>query len=129
MIESEPTLSRLPGSTRRFAQHALAAGENRLELLLVELREERERVFNTVGMLLGMATLAALAGIAFTFMIVVLLWDQSRVWPIITLTFLYAGGAALIYSRIKRRLAAWETLPETLSLLRRDCAALAHRLK
>ncbi|MBX3730961.1 MAG: phage holin family protein [Verrucomicrobiae bacterium] len=129
MIDSEATDSNLGWTTLRLAQHALAAGGTQLELLMVELQEERERMFRAFALLLGVATLALLVGIAFTASVVVVLWPASRVWPLAILMVVYAGGSAVIYRRLQRLVTSWESLPETLGQLRRDGAALSRRLQ
>lgn len=129
MHTSQSKVTGLPGSTLRLTQHALAAGENRFELLLVELQEERERVFQTIGMTLALATLVLLAGVAFTLTVVVVFWDYSRVWPITALTLLYSVGGTMLYGLLQRQLRSWQTLPETFTQVRRDLAALSTRLQ
>lgn len=129
MRPSETNITGLPGSTRRLAQHALAAGENRFELLLVELQEERERVFQTIAMSLAVAALVLLAGVAFTILVVMVLWDYSRLWPITTLTLVYAVSGTTMYGVLQRQLRSWQTLPESFKQVRRDLAALSSRLQ
>ena len=129
MSEPDSSVTGLPSSTRRLAQHALAAGENRLELLLVELQEERERVFQAVGMTLAVGALILLAGVALTITVVVVLWDHSRVWPGVILTLLYASTGLALYRALQRQLREWQTLPETFNQLRRDFAAVSHGLQ
>lgn len=53
----------------------MAIGENRLELLLVEAQEERERIVHALLLLLGVAVFGLLAAAALTGAIVVWLWE------------------------------------------------------
>ena len=52
----------LEASPKRIAQRLLTIGENRLELFLVEVQEERERLLHAVLLLLGVAVFGFLAG-------------------------------------------------------------------
>ena len=75
----------------------MTIGENRLELLTVEVQEERERLLHAFLLALGVAAFGLLAGITLTAAIVVLLWAWSPVAVLLTLTGLYgaAGGLSL----------------------------------
>jgi len=64
----------LVDTSKRFARRLLAMGENRFELLMVEVQEERERLLRAILLALGVAALGLLAGMALTGAIVVLLW-------------------------------------------------------
>ncbi|MCW5558930.1 MAG: phage holin family protein [Verrucomicrobiae bacterium] len=128
MSDPETAVSGLPGSLRKLARHALATGENRLELLRVELQEERLRAFKSIGLSLAVAVLGLLAGISLTVTIVVLFWDYSRLWPILCLTGLYTGLAWVLFRSLRHQLQTWQTLPETFHQLRRDLEALTPRL-
>jgi len=129
MNEPETAVSGLPGSVRSLARHALAIGGNRLELLLVELQEERLRAFQGIGLALGIAVLGLLAGISLTVAVVVAFWEHSRLWPILALTALYAGLALALFRVLRRRLQTWQALPETFNQTRRDLEALTARLQ
>ncbi|MBN8249656.1 MAG: phage holin family protein [Verrucomicrobia bacterium] len=129
MNDPESPVSGLPGSMRSLARHALAAGENRLELLLVELQEERLRAFQGIGLSLAVAVLGLLAGISLTVAVVVVFWDHSRLWPILGLTVLYGGLALALARTLRRRLQTWQTLPETFNQIRRDLEAWTARLQ
>jgi hypothetical protein len=59
----------------------LTIGENRLELLTVEVQEEREHLLHAFLLGLGMAALGLLAAMTLTAAIVVLLWLLTRGRP------------------------------------------------
>jgi uncharacterized membrane protein YqjE len=103
-------------------------GENRLELLMVEVQEERERLLRAILMALGVAALGLLAGGALTGAMVVLFWDLSRVATLLALASLYGASAVLIYRRLGVLLRNWQNLPATLDQLRKDHACLAKHL-
>lgn len=73
----------------------MATGENRLELLLVEAQEERERIVHALLLLLGVAVFGLLAAAALTGAMVVWLWlwEYSRVASLLAVTGVYAGAS------------------------------------
>jgi uncharacterized membrane protein YqjE len=102
----------------------LTIGENRFELLMVEVQEERERLLRAILLALGVAALGLLAGIALTATLVVWLWEYSPVAVLLTLTGLYGATAVCLYRRLTRLLRDWQNLPATLDQLRKDRACL-----
>ena len=67
--------------------------ENRLQLLMVEAQEERERVLLAIWLALGAAAFGLLAGVALTVVIAVALWEHSAVIALLVLTALYTIAA------------------------------------
>src|ERR1017187_10381348 len=123
MEESTVSFKQLAASSKQFARRLLTIGENRLELLTVEVQEERERLLGAVLLALGVAAFGLLAVIALTAAIVVLLWE----WPVavlLTITGLYVAGAVFLYRRLTILLRDWQTLSATLDQLRKDRACL-----
>ena len=114
--------------SKRLARRLLAIGENRFELLMVEVQEERERLLHAIGLALGVAAFGLLAGIALTGAIVVLLWEISRVAALLVLTGLYGAAAVCLYRRLTRLLRDWQNLPATFDQLRKDRACLEKHL-
>jgi uncharacterized membrane protein YqjE len=114
--------------SQRLARRLLAIGENRFELLMVEVQEERERLLHAIVLALGVSALGLLAGMALTGAIVVLLWELSRVAALLVLTGLYGAAAACLYRRLTRLLRDWQNLPATLDQLRKDRACLEKHL-
>src|SRR6202000_2113373 len=53
-------------SPKRFARQLVVIAENRLELLMVEVQEERERALRAILLALGVAVFGFLAGAALT---------------------------------------------------------------
>src|SRR5512140_3878764 len=90
----------LVATSKRFARRLLTIGENRFELLMVEVQEERERLLQAILLALGVAALGLLGGMALTGAIVVLVWDLSRVAALLVLTGLYGAAAAWLYRRL-----------------------------
>jgi uncharacterized membrane protein YqjE len=111
-------------SSRRFARRLLTIGENRIELLLVEVQEERERLLHACLLGLGTAALGLLAGITLTAAIVVWLWAWSPVIVLLALTSLYGGAGVWLYRRLTGHLHYRHTLSATLDQLRKDHTCL-----
>jgi uncharacterized membrane protein YqjE len=110
----------LADASKRLAHRALVICENRFQLLMVEVEEERDRILSAIWLALGAAAFGLLAAIALTIVIAVALWHQSPVVALLVLTALYAGAAALLYARLARLQRDWQTLPNTIEQLRKD---------
>ncbi len=93
MEQASTHAGQLVETSKRFARRLLTIGENRLELLMVEVQEERVRLLRAILVALGVATFGLLAGVALTGTIVVLFWDVS---PVAVLLALLAALCTLI---------------------------------
>ena len=128
MESPHPTVGEVVGASKRMAQRVVDIGSNRLELLIVELHEERDRLLLTVIMTLGAAALALLAGFAFTLAIMVLLWERSPGAAMAILTVLYAAGAAFLFWKVVQLQRTWEMFGSSLDQLRKDRECLTRNL-
>ena len=124
MDESAVSFDQLASTSKHFARRLLTIGENRLELLTVEVQEERERLLHAFLLALGVATFGLLAGLTLTAAIVVLLWTCSPLAVLLTLTGLYGAACICLCRRLTRRLRDWQTLSASLDQLRKDRACL-----
>jgi uncharacterized membrane protein YqjE len=115
-------------SPKQFARQLLVVAENRLELLMVEVQEERERLLRAIVLALGVAVFSFLAGAALTVALVVLLWSLSPLAVLLTLTALYSATAIFLYGHFRTLQRNWETLPATLDQLRKDRVCLENYL-
>jgi uncharacterized membrane protein YqjE len=123
MEESTVSFGQLAATSKTFARRLLTVGENRLELLTVEVQEERERLLHTFLLALGVAAFGLLAGLTLTAAIAVLLWD----WPVtvlLILTGLYGAAGICLYRRLIGVMRNWQTLSASLDQLRKDRACL-----
>jgi len=127
-VENSSAQLPVAGLAKRLAQRLLVIGENRIELLAVEVQEARERLLHAAILALVAAVLGLMAGLALSAAMVVMLWEFSPVVTLLVLTALYAGGAALIYWRLATLRRHWEALPGTLGQLRKDCECLQRSL-
>lgn len=124
MEESPVSFTQLAATSKRFARRLLTIGENRLELLTVEVQEERERLLRVILLALGVATFGLLAGITVTALVVVLFWAASPVMALLVLTLLYSATGIYLYRQLIARLRSGQTLATTLDQLRKDRACL-----
>ncbi len=105
-------------SIRRIFDNAVGAFHSRVELIVVELHEERDRLVNILvwsGLLL---LLSFLAIVAFSFCVIIALW-QYALWVGLGLGILYLIGAVVAANVIRKRLHA-PFFPETLNQLQKD---------
>jgi uncharacterized membrane protein YqjE len=110
----------LATTSKQFARRLATIGENRLELLAVEVQEGRERLLYAFLMALGAAVFGLLGGLTLTAAIVVLLWDCSHLAALLTLTGVYGAAGFYLYRRLMVLLRNWQTLPASLEQLRKD---------
>lgn len=124
MQESTVSYRQLAASSKHFVRRLLTIGENRLELLTVEIQEERERLVCAVLLALGVAAFGLLASLTLTAAIVVWLWHWSPLVVLLILTGLYGIAGGMVYLRLSALLRDWHTLSATLDQLRKDRAGL-----
>ena len=128
MEPATANFGQLVDSSKQFARSLFTMGENRLELLMVEVQEERERLLHAILLALGVAVFGLLAGFTLTAAIVVLLWAWAPVAVLLSLTGLYGAGSVCLYRRLTRLLRDWQTLSATLDQLRKDRECLEKTL-
>lgn len=92
MTETEngaPSVTRL---TRKTLTTALGALENRAELFMVELQEERGRTINLIVLGIGALFLAMMTVLLLTAIVIFLVPDAYRLYAAIGFTVLYLAG-------------------------------------
>ena len=124
MEESTASLSQLATTSKHFVRRLATIGENRLELLAVEVQEERERHLQAFLLALGVAAFGLLTGLTLTATIVVLLWTWSPWAALLTLTIFYGAVGIYLYQRLIGVMRNWQTLSASLDQLRKDRACL-----
>ncbi len=128
MDSSAPSGPHLAEASKRLAHQALIICENRIELLLVEIQEERERILHAFWLSLALAVFALLTGTVITLLITVACWNWSPVAALSILAVLYAGTTAFLTVQLNRLRRDWETLPDTFNELRKDRECLEKKL-
>jgi uncharacterized membrane protein YqjE len=129
MVRDRPSNSdlHLADASGRVAHRLCVILENRLQLLLVEVQEERERILRAIWLALGAAVFGLLAGVALTVAIVLELWGRSPIVASLALTAIYASAAALFYAKLFRLQRDWQTLSDTIEQLKKDRECLEKR--
>jgi uncharacterized membrane protein YqjE len=128
MPESTANMCQLAMTSKQFVRRLATIGENRLELLAVEIQEERERILHAFLLALGVAAFGLLAGIALTAAIAVWLWAWSPVGVLLILAGIYALAGIFLHRRLADLLRNWQTLSASLEQLRKDRAGLENIL-
>jgi uncharacterized membrane protein YqjE len=118
----------LAGASRRLAQRMFIILENRLQLLMVEAQEERERILLAIWLAMGVAVFGLLAGISLTAAVAVALWEHSPVVVILVFGVLYAICAAFLCVRLSRLQRDRQTFSGTLEQLKKDRECLEKNL-
>ncbi len=119
----------LGAAAKRLALRLATIGENRVELLAVEIQEARERLLCALLLALGVAVFGLLAALAFTAAIVICLWTWSHVAVLMGLTVVYAAAGIWLYRRLSALIRHWHTLPASLDQIHKDLAGLKDLLK
>jgi uncharacterized membrane protein YqjE len=121
--------TRPPASvSQRFARRLLTIGENRLQLLTVEVQEEREHLLHAILLALGVAAFGLLAGVAATAAVVFLLSAFSPVLVLAVLAGLYGIAGVCLCWRLGALLRGWRTLPASVDQFRKDITCLEQTL-
>ena len=123
-METTGNLDHLATLSKQFVGRLAIIGENRLELLTVEMQEEREHLLHAVLLALGVAAFGLLAGLTLTTAVAVLLWAYSPLAVLLSLTGLYGAAAGFLYWRLTDLLRNWQPLPASLDQIRKDRAGL-----
>jgi uncharacterized membrane protein YqjE len=123
-MDASANVPSLAGAPGRIAHRVLAIGENRLELLAVEIQEERRHLVHLMALSLAIGVLGLLVGIILTALVVFVLWPVSPVVVLLSLAALYAAGALLLCRRLAKSERDWESLSATVDQIRKDRACL-----
>jgi uncharacterized membrane protein YqjE len=115
----------LLSSLRRMIDTGLGLAQTRLELLSVELQQEKHRLVELLAWVLIAVVLGLVALILVSFTLVVLFWDSARLAVLVLLCVLYVGGAAWAAQRARRVLKQARTpLKDSIEELKKDRACL-----
>lgn len=120
MAEGQGPAERLFDATKRLIASVIHSGETRLRLAVVELEEERARLF-TLLLLSGLSLLLLLLGLAMlALLVVVLYWDSHRIAAIVSCAALLLGTGAGLAAWVQRQARRPTLLKSTLKHLATD---------
>lgn len=128
MEASTVSLGQLAVTSKDVARQLLSIGENRLELLTVELMEERDHLLRSVLWLTGTAVAALLALLTLSAGLVVLFWPHSPATILFVLGAFYLFAGMWMAQRLHDRLSGWRSLAASLDQLRKDHTVLKETL-
>ena len=111
-------------SLRRLLKTVLAIAQNRLELLLVELQQERWRFFDALLLAGAVLILAAMTLMLATLTLVVVCLRAGRLDLLVALMLLYLAATIVGFWRLRTRLKNWAPFSATLTELKKDKACL-----
>jgi len=101
--------------------------ENRVELLIVEYREERLRVVEVLCLLMIGTVCALIALLLITLAVLVVFWETHPLLVIAAGIVVYGGGAAAAFGRLRSRLQRWRAFEATLEEFKKDQACFKER--
>jgi uncharacterized membrane protein YqjE len=120
MDEKETVSPGLLETLRRLAATVLAIFQNRLELLVVELQEERGRLFNALLLTAAIVALGFFTLALAVSALVVVVWVECGLKGLFALSGLGLFSTLLAYWRLRVRLKNWPLLSGTLAELKKD---------
>lgn len=109
----------LLASVRRVVRSVTDLAHSRVELFLIELKEERIHVVNVLILVAASVVCAGMALLLMTISLVVIFWEQ-RVLVILLLTALYAAGALATFLSLRQRLRKHRPFTATLEQFKKD---------
>jgi len=123
----EPSTEDAPGllhSLKRLGRTALGIVENRVELLVVELEEERWRVVDVLLLVASATVLALMTLIAGTFALVMYFPEEHRPIALVIVSLVYLLATLGVLLKVRNRLKNWHSFSATLAELKKDKACL-----
>ena len=128
MGQATDSLGEIVDSSKRFAHQLLTIGENRFDLLMVEVQEEREHRLHEISLALAVALSGFLALLALNVAIVIIFWKYSPVGVLLALAVLYAAIAIGFYNVLTRLQRDWKMFSASLDQLRKDRECLEKKI-
>jgi uncharacterized membrane protein YqjE len=123
MADNQPRSPGLLRSLRTIFARLLATFQTRAELLAVEWKEERYRLFELILLAGGALLLGGLALLLASITIILVFPLHLRVYAALVLMLLYAFGSGFLLLKIKRKLHE-EPFSETVDQLKKDWECL-----
>ena len=111
-------------SLKRLGRTVLGIAENRVELLLVELAEERCRAVLALLLVMSAAVLALMTLILGTLTVVLLCGPEHRLAALAGLSLFYLLATLAVLLKLRRQLSQWQSFSATLAELKKDKACL-----
>lgn len=123
MEDSQHQPSGLLATGKRILRSVGELVESRLELFLVELKEERIRLFDALLLVAACVGCTLMTLALLTFTLVVVFWEY-RVVVLLLLTLTYAAAAGTALWALRNRLRDWHSFAATVEQIKKDRACL-----
>ena len=120
MEEKEPVRSGMMEALCRLGATVLATLQNRLELLALELQEERVRFFNALLLLAAVVALGFFTLATAACALAIVVWNEFGVAGLFALSGLGLVSTLVAWWRLRVRLKSWPFLSGTLAELKKD---------
>jgi uncharacterized membrane protein YqjE len=112
----------LTATVTRVFQTLRETVATRVELFLLEAKEERLRLFSALLIAAAAVVLSLMALVMLTMTVVVVFWETHRVLVLIAITATYGLAAAAAIVNLRSRLKRWQAFSATLEQLKKDFA-------
>jgi uncharacterized membrane protein YqjE len=126
MDTAPETDANLAGAVKKVLWRLMAVGQNRAELLMVEMQEERARALMMIFLGGSVAAFGLLATLTLTALIVCA-FANHLLLVLGLLTAFYGIGAVFFYVKLSRMLSRWETFTVTREQFERDRECLVKK--
>ena len=108
------------GSVRRFLGTGAAVLRNRIELLAVELQEERLRLISALLLAATLLVFALLTLVMLTFTVLLAAGEEHRFIAAAVITAVYGVSTLAAYWRLRTKLKHWSAFSATRAELQKD---------
>jgi uncharacterized membrane protein YqjE len=122
MGDAPPTEGGIFSTVTRLFQTLHDLAQSRLELFLVELKEERLRLFDALFLFAIGIVFAVMTLVLVTLTVIVIFWDTHRMLVLTLLTMAYGVAAMVTIVKLRSRLQHWRAFSATLEQLKKDRA-------
>ena len=112
------------GTLRRISETFLSIFHNRIELLTLELKEEKHWAVATLMLAVIAAGLAFTSVVAILVTVAFLVPAEARPWVMIGICVVLVGGLVACFFQLKAKLTRPPMLNETLAELKKDIECL-----
>lgn len=112
------------GTLRRISETFLSIFHNRVELLTLELKEERHWAVATLMLAVMAASLAIISIVAVLVTVAFLVPEEARPWVMIGMCVVTIGGLLACIFGLKAKLSRPPMLGDTLAELKKDIECL-----
>jgi uncharacterized membrane protein YqjE len=114
-------------TVRRLAATVLAILHNRLELVVVELEQERLRLFDALLLAAVVVTLGFFTLATAVVAVLIVVWDKYGVNGLMAASGLGLVCTLFAYWRLRARLKNWTLLSSTMAELKKDRECLERK--